>query len=212
MSGRIGSHQVSLGNLVVGGTNGGTTTLLTTIVSLDPIHFNFDVSEADQLAYKRGIAAGKLPSALTSVVPVQARLADETGWTHEGQIDFVDNQINHGAGTLRMRALFANSDRLLVPGQFARVRVPISEPNIVLMVPDSAVVTDQSRKLLMVVTEGGTVEPRLVKLGPISDGLRIVRSGVAATDSVIIDGLMRVRPGVKVVPKPGKITPVPGTD
>ena len=212
VSGRIGSHQVSLGNLVVGGTNGGTTTLLTTIVSLDPIHFNFDVSEADQLAYKRGIAAGKLPSALTSVVPVQARLADETGWTHEGQIDFVDNQINHGAGTLRMRALFANSDRLLVPGQFARVRVPISEPHIVLMVPDSAVVTDQSRKLLMVVTEGGTVEPRLVKLGPISDGLRIVRSGVAATDSVIIDGLMRVRPGVKVVPKPGKITPVPGTD
>ena len=211
VSGRIGSHQVSLGNLVVGGSNS-TTTLLGTIVSLDPIHFNFDVSEADNLAYKRGVAAGKLPSAATSVIPVQARLADETGWSHEGQIDFVDNQINHGAGTLRLRALFANSDHLLVPGQFARVRVPISEPHVALLVPDGAIVTDQSRKLLMVVTEGGTVEPRLVKLGPISDGLRIVRSGVAATDSVIIDGLMRVRPGVKVVPKPGKITPVPGAD
>ncbi len=211
VSGRIGSHQVSIGNLIAG-LAGGNTTLLTTIASLDPIHFTFDVSEADQLAYKRGIAAGKLPSARDSVVPVQARLVDEDHWSHNGQIDFVDNQLNRGAGTLRLRAVFPNSDQLLVPGQFARVRVPVSEPHIVLLVPDAAVVTDQSRKLLMVVTDSGTVEPRLVKLGPTAEGLRIVRSGVSATDSIIIDGLMRVRPGAKVTPQPGAITPVPGAD
>ena len=211
VSGRIGSHQVSVGNLVVGGATN-TTTLLTTIVSLDPIHFVFDVSEADQLAYKRGIAAGKLRSARDSVVAIQARLVDETRWAHNGQIDFVDNQLNRGAGTLRLRAVFPNPDRLLVPGQFAKVRVPVSEPHIVLLVPDSAVVTDQSRKLLMVVTESGTVEPRMVTLGPAAEGLRIVRSGVSATDSIIIDGLMRVRPGAKVVPQPGTIAPVASAD
>lgn len=211
VSGRIGSHQVSVGNLVVGGATN-TTTLLTTIVSLDPIHFTFDVSEADQLAYKRGVAAGKLRSAQDSVVSVQARLVDENHWSHNGQIDFVDNQLNRGAGTLRLRAVFANPDLLLLPGQFAQVRAPASEPHIVLLVPDSAVVTDQSRKLLMVVTDSGTVEPRLVTLGPTAEGLRIVRSGVSATDSIIIDGLMRVRPGAKVTPTPGAITPVPGAD
>ena len=211
VKGRIGSHQVSVGNLVVGGA-GGTTTLLTTIISLDPIHFAFDVSEADQLAYKRGVAAGKLRSARDSIVPIQARLVDETRWAHDGQIDFVDNQLNRGAGTLHLRALFPNPDQLLVPGQFARARVPASEPHIVLLVPDSAIVTDQSRKLLLVVTEGGTVEPRMVKLGPTAEGLRIVRSGVSATDSIIIDGLMRARPGTKVTPQQGAITPVPGAD
>ena len=211
VSGRIGSHQVSVGNLIAG-LAGGNTTLLTTIVSLDPIHFVFDVSEADQLAYKRGVAAGQLPSAHDSTVRVQARLVDEKGWSHNGQIDFVDNQLNRGAGTLHLRALFPNPDQLLVPGQFARARVPASEPHIVLLVPDSAIVTDQSRKLLLVVTEGGTVEPRMVKLGPTAEGLRIVRSGVSATDSIIIDGLMRARPGTKVTPQQGAITPVPGAD
>ena len=211
VSGRIGSHQVSVGNLVVGGATN-TTTLLTTIVSLDPIHFVFDVSEADQLAYKRGVAAGKLPSARDSVVPIQGRLVDEKSWSHNGQIDFVDNQLNRGAGTLRLRAVFPNADLMLTPGQFAQARVPASEPHIALLVPDSAIVTDQSRKLLMVVTDSGTVEPRLVTLGPTADGLRIVRGGVSATDSIIIDGLMRVRPGAKVAPTPGAITAVPGAD
>ncbi len=211
VSGRIGSHQVSLGNLVVGGA-GGTTTLLTTIVSLDPIHLLFDVSEAEQLAYKRGVAAGKLKSARDSVVAVQARLVDETQWSHAGLIDFVDNQLNRGAGTLRLRAVFANPGLLFTPGQFARVRTPASELHTVLLVPDRAVVTDQSRKLLMVVTESGTVEPRLVQLGPTAEGLRIVRTGVAATDQIIIDGLMRVRPGAKVAPQGGAIEPVAGAD
>ncbi len=211
VSGRIGEHQVSIGNLVVGGSNS-TTTLLTTLISLDPIHFVFDVSEADQLAYKRGVTSGKLKSARDSAVPIQAKLADESHWSHDGLIDFVDNRINHGSGTLRLRAVFANPDRLLAPGLFGRARVPVSQPHIALLVPDSAIVTDQSRKLLMVVTEGGTVEPRLVQLGPTAEGLRIVRSGVSATDSVIIDGLMRVRPGAKVAPQKGTITAVPGAD
>ena len=211
VSGRISNHQVSIGNLVAG-LAGGYTTLLTTIASLDPIDFVFDVSEADQLAYKRGIAAGQLRSARDNVIPVQAKLADESHWSQNGQIDFVDNRLNSGAGTLRLRAVFPNSDLLLTPGQFARVRVPASEPHPVLLVPDSAVVSDQSRKLLMVTTDSGTVEPRMVKLGPTAEGLRVVRSGVSASDSVIIDGLMRVRPGAKVTPKQGAIEPVPGAD
>ncbi len=211
VGGRIGGHQVSVGNLVIG-SSAPTTTLLTTIVSLDPIHFVFDISEADQLVYQRRVAAGQVRSARDSAVPIEARLVDEKNWSHNGQIDFVDNQINPGAGTLRLRAVFPNPSQLLIPGQFAQARAPISEPHMALLVPDSAIVTDQSRKLLMIVTESGAVEPRQVTLGPTTDGLRIIRNGVTANDKIIIDGLMRVRPGAKVTPQQGAITALPGTD
>jgi RND family efflux transporter MFP subunit len=210
-AGRIGAHQVSIGNLVTGGSTG-TTTLLTTIVSLDPIYFTFDVSEADQLAYKRGIATGELKSARTGVVPVQARLSDEHGWPHEGQIDFVDNQINRGAGTLRLRALFPNPDLLLTPGEFGRIRVAGSAPHPTLLIPDSAIVTDQGRQEVMAVTADGTVQPRVIQSGPISDGLRVVRDGLSADDTLIVNGLSRARPGAKVTPQPGRIEPDPQAD
>ena len=211
VSGRIGAHQVSVGNMVIGGSTT-TTTLLATIVSLDPIQFNFDVSEADFLAYQRAIAAGRATSARESVVPVQARLADERAWSHEGQVNFIDNQLNRGAGTLRIRAIFTNPEHLFTPGQFARVRMPGSLPHAALLIPDRAVLADQARKIVMTVGPDGTVAPHPVVLGPVIKGLRIVRSGLTAEDSIIIDGLMRARPGAKVAPQPGTFASDPQAD
>ena len=205
MAGHISRHQVSLGNLVFGGS-GGNTTLLTTIVSTDPIYCVFDISEADLLVYRRAVSQGQLKGENNSL-PIQARLIDEKDWTLKGQLNFVENQVDRGSGTLRVRAVFPNPEAAIISGQFARVRVPASAPHQALLVPDEAVVADQSRKLLMVARDDGTVEPHVVELGPLYEGLRIVRSGIAPTDKVVINGLVRVRPGAKVTPQPGKIAP-----
>jgi RND family efflux transporter MFP subunit len=204
MNGRIGRHEVSVGNLVTGG-NGGVTTLLTTIVSLDPIHFNFDMSEADYLAYQRAAASGRLRSTREGKVAVHARLTDEKDWPREGLLDFVDNQVDRGSGTIRARAVFPNPDFFVTPGQFGRIRIPGSEPYQALLVPDAAIVTDQSRKIVMTVAADGTVVPKAVRPGPLYDGLRIVRCGLEPDDRLVIDGLMRARPGAKVTPQPGEI-------
>ncbi len=206
VDGRIGTHEVSIGNLITGGSNGNTTRL-TTIVSLDPIYFIFDVSEANFLAYQRAIADGRLKSVSEGSVAVYARLPDEEDWRHGGVLDFVDNQVDRTAGTMRLRAVFTNPDLFITPGQFARLRMPGSEPYKAILVPDEALVTDQSRKLVMTVKADGTVEPRVVRPGPRELGLRIIREGLEPTDTVIIDGLMRARPGAKVTPQPGKIEP-----
>ena len=205
VTGRISQHQVSIGNLVSGGSTAATPTLLTTIVSLDPIYLNFDMSEAQFLAYERAAANGRLKSNRDKGVPVFVRLTDETQWAREGVLNFVDNQVDRGAGTIRARGIFPNPNFFLTPGQFGRLRLPGSEPYQAILVPDAAVVTDQSSKLLMTVTEDGTVVPKLVRLGPTIDGLRVVRSGLDPKDRVVIDGLVRARPGGKVTPQPGEI-------
>jgi membrane fusion protein, multidrug efflux system len=210
MAGHISRHQVSLGNLVFGGSSA-TTTLLTTIVSTDPIYCVFDLSEADLLTYQRAAAQGRLKLAGAESLPLEARLSDEKQWTLKGRLNFVENQVDPGSGTLRARAVFANPDARIVAGQFARLRAPASEPHQVLLVPDSAVVADQSRKLLMVVHDDGTVEPKVVQLGPLSEGLRIVRDGVGPADRIIINGVIRARPGAKVTPQPGKIETSPAS-
>jgi RND family efflux transporter MFP subunit len=204
LSGRISNHLVSVGNLVTGG-EGGSTTLLTTIVSLDPIYFNFDMSEGDYLAYQRATEKGLMRSTRDNSVPVATRLYDEKGWPHEGKLNFVDNQVDRNSGTIRVRAQFPNSGYFLTPGQFGRIRIPGSEPYQAILVPDAAVVTDQSRKIVMVVRDDGTVESRVVRTGPIYDNLRIIRSGLSPSDRIVIDGLLRARPGAKVTPQPGKI-------
>jgi RND family efflux transporter MFP subunit len=204
MNGRIGRHEVSVGNLVTGGS-GGTTTLLTTIVSLDPIHFYFDMSEADYLAYQRAAASGKLRSTRDGKVAVYARLTDEKDWPREGILDFVDNQVDRGAGTIRARAVFPNPNYFVTPGQFGRIRIPGSEPYQALLVPDEALVTDQSRKVVMTVAADGTVVPKVVRPGPTYEGLRIIRSGLEPDDRLVINGLLRARPGAKVTPQPGEI-------
>jgi RND family efflux transporter MFP subunit len=204
LGGRISNHQVSVGNLV-SGSDSAATPALTTVVSLDPIYFYFDMSEGDYLTYQRATAAGKLDEARDSS-PVYVRLTDETEWPRRGLLNFIDNQVDRGAGTIRARATFPNSDFFVTPGQFGRIRIPASERYNAILIPDSAVVTDQSRKVVMTVKDDGTVEPKVVRPGPMTDdGLRIIRSGLAPTDRVIINGLVRARPGGKVTPQPGKI-------
>jgi RND family efflux transporter MFP subunit len=204
ISGRIGQHEVSIGNLINGGETG-STTLLTTIVSLDPIHFVFDVPESDFLAYQRRVAEGKLQSTREAGIEVAAHLMDETEWTIKGTLDFVNNAVDRTSGTIRARAVFPNANLLITPGQFGRIRIPGSEPYDAIMIPDSAIVSDQAQKIVMTVTADGTVVPKPIRPGPQHDGLRIVRSGLSADDTIIIDGLLRARPGAKVKPEQGKI-------
>jgi RND family efflux transporter MFP subunit len=204
ISGRIGAHQVSIGNLINGG-EAGTTTLLTTIVSLDPIRLVFDMPESDFLAYQRRAAEGKMLSKRDSDIPVEARLMDETDWTLKGKLDFVNNAVDRGSGTIRARAVFPNPDLLITPGQFGRIRIPGSEPHDAILIPDAAIVSDQSQKIVMTVAADGTVVPKPIRPGPSYQGLRIVRSGLKGDETIIIDGLLRARPGAKVVPQPGKI-------
>lgn len=205
VSGRIGAHQVSVGNLINGGGTagsggGGTATLLATIVSLDPIHFIFDMSEADYFALRRRGGDGGGGAA----VPAQLRLMDEEGFPHEGKLDFIDNRIDRSSGTIRARAVVPNTRNLLAPGAFGRIRLPASEPYEALLVPDAAIVTDQARKMVMTVRDGAVV-PKPIKPGPVIEGLRVVRSGLDPGDQVVIAGLMRARPGAKVTAQPGSI-------
>ncbi len=205
VSGRMGRHEVSTGNLVMGGTTG-STTLLTTIVSLDPIWLTFNVSEGDGMTYKRLVQKGEIRSARDNTVKVEGQLMDEKTWTLKGMIDFVDNQYDRSSGTIRVRAAFPNPDLFITPGQFGRVRVPMSQLRPTILVPDAAVVTDQSVKVLFTVTADGTVVPKQVELGAVTDdGLRIIRSGITPDDRVIINGLLRARPGAKVTPQESTI-------
>lgn len=211
MAGRISRHQVSIGNLITGG-EGGTATLLTTIVSLDPIYFNFDMSESDYLAYQRATEKGLMRSTRDNTVAVSLHLTDEKGWPHEGRLNFVENRVDRSSGTIRVRAVFPNPNLLFTAGQFGRIRIPGSEPYKAILIPDAAVVTDQSRKIVLTVNDENVVVPKVIRPGPSYEGLRIVRSGLLPTDKVVINGLMRARPGSKVTPKPGTIETEPETD
>jgi len=205
ISGRISDRKVDVGNLVAGGS-APSTTLLSTIVSRDPIHFMFDVSEADFLRYARLFMSGQRASSRDVSNPVRIRLADEEKFTHEGRMDFVDNQLNSRSGTLRGRAVVDNKGDLLQPGLFGRLQLFGGEADG-LLIPDNAVVSDQARKIVFLVGDDNVVKPAPVVLGSIVDGLRVVKSGLSAEDQIVIEGLANpaVRPGVKVVPKLGQI-------
>ncbi len=206
-AGRIGDRKIDIGNLVTGGAGGGT--LLATIVTQDPIYFEFDGSEADYLKYVRLSQAGSRKSSRDAPNQVYVKLMDEAKWTHQGHMNFVDNQLDPNSGTVRGRAVLSNPGSVFQPGMFGRLRLIGSGEYDALLLPDEAVVSDQATKLVMVVAEDGTVTPHPVMLGPKIDGLRVIRSGIAATDKVIISGLTRARPGAKVTPQDGKITAVP---
>jgi RND family efflux transporter MFP subunit len=202
ISGRISDRRVDAGNLISGGQTGAT--LLTVIVSLDPIHFVFDGSEADFLRYLRLAAAGVRPSSRDAQNPVSVRLADETDYKHEGRMDFVDNVLNPKTGTIRGRAILENKDGLLTPGYFGRMRL-FGGTRDSLLVPDSAIASDQASKIVFTVADDGTVGVKRVELGPIVEGLRVIRSGLEAGDRIVIEGLPRARPGQKVTAEDGKI-------
>jgi RND family efflux transporter MFP subunit len=201
ISGRISNRKVDVGNLVTA-----PTTLLTTIVSLDPIHFVFDASEADYLRYARLSKDGNRPSSRDYANPVRVKLADESTFSHEGKMDFVDNPVSARSGTIRGRALLENKDQLMVPGIFARLQLFGGDVDA-LLIPDSAVASDQMKKIVFAVGDDGVVQAKAVTLGPIYEGLRVVESGLTKDDKVVIEGIANpmVRPGVKVTPQPGEI-------
>ena len=201
IGGRVSRHLVSIGNLVQGSDNGGGT-LLTSIVSLDPIYVYFDIDEATYLKYNRLFFAGKRPSSRETANPVQVTLTGETKPSHDGKMDFLDNRLDVSTGTLRARALIPNKDFSILPGQFGRVRLIGSAPYEALLLPDTAIATDQSRKIVFVVKADDTVEARPVVLGPLDDGLRVIREGLKPEDRVIVEGLQRARVGAKVSPHP----------
>jgi RND family efflux transporter MFP subunit len=203
ITGRISRKMVTEGNLVNGSGDGGT--LLTTIVTLDPIYFYFDVDERNYIKYTRLSLAGLRPSSRDYENPVKVALADETDFSHDGVMDFVDNRIDRDSGTLRARALLANKDQLFSPGQFGRIRLLGSAAYEGILVPDEAVGSDQSRKVIHVVGPDNVVASHEVKLGPIYEGLRVIREGLKKDETIIISGLQRVRVGAPVSPMPKEI-------
>jgi membrane fusion protein, multidrug efflux system len=204
LSGRVSRHLVSVGNLVSGSDNGAAT-LLTTIVSMDPIYIYFDVDEATYLKNNRLWFEGKRPSSRDTANPVQVTLTGETKPSHDGHMDFIDNRLDVSTGTLRSRAVIENHDLSILPGQFGRVQLIGSSPYEALLLPDTAIATDQSRKIVFVVKADDTVEARAVVLGPLDEGLRVIREGLKPEDKVIVDGLQRARVGAKVAPKISQI-------
>jgi RND family efflux transporter MFP subunit len=205
IGGRVSRHIVSVGNLVQGSDSGGNATLLTSIVSLDPIYVYFDMDEATYLKNNRLYFEGKRPSSRENPNPVQVTLTGETKPSHYGKVDFLDNRLDVSTGTLRGRAVIPNKDFSILPGQFGRVRLIGSSPYEALLLPDTAIASDQSRKIVFVVKDDDTVEARQVTLGPLDEGLRVIREGLKAEDRVIIDGLQRARPGAKVNPQVASI-------
>ena len=196
-TGRIGSHLVSVGNLISGSRAGTSpTTLLATLVSTDSIYLNFDMSEADYMTFLRNRQKQGGPLANK----VQVSLADEKGFRHEGTLDFVDNVLNRSSGTIHARATLANPDLLLTPGGFARVRVEVAPPTLALLVPDASVLPDQSNHIVLTVGPNNVVTPKQVQIGDLRDGLRVIRSGLTSSDQVIIDGIPTARPGATVSP------------
>src|SRR3984893_10513946 len=191
--GRTSMRRVSVGSLV--SRSAADPTALTSIVSLDPIYLDFDMSEADYVTYRHS-SAGQPADAKTTV---QISLDGEQAWSRTGELNFLDNQIDRGSGTLHARATLSNPDLTIAPGQFARVRLPVSPAQPALLVPDSALATDQSSKTLMVVQDDGTVVPKQVEVGALEDnGMRVITRGLLPTDRVAINGLLRLRPGLKV--------------
>lgn len=211
ISGRINNAPVTEGNLVTGGEK--DSTLLTTIVSLDPIYCYIEVDEQSALKYRQLYREGKRRSAIFETVEAQMGLSNEAGFPRKGIIDFVDNQLRPDTGTIRSRGVFANADKLMAPGFFARVRIPGSGEYEAFLVRDNAIGNDQGRTYVFVINSENKAEYRPVDVGPMEDGLRVVRSGLKAGEKVVINGLMNIRNGAVVqATEEAMAIPVPDSD
>jgi RND family efflux transporter MFP subunit len=208
IGGRISQNFVSVGNLVSGGQ--AASTVLTTIVAVDPIEFVFDASESDYLKYNRMNASGERRTSRDTANPVRIRLLDEPTFERTGRMDFVDNAVDPATGTIRARAIMPNPGGFLTPGQFGRLLLLGSGEFDALLVPDSAILSDQSERFVWILGKDDVPERRVIKPGNLEQGLRVVRSGVKRDDRIVINGLQRVRPGAKVAPTSGTIEPVAG--
>ena len=209
ISGRISDARVTEGNLISGGTQ--NATLLTTIVELDPIYCEIEADERSVLKYREMHKSGERVSAMYERIPAEMELINQDGWPNHGEVDFVDNQINPATGTIRARAVFPNADHLMAPGFFAKVRIPGGGEYDGLLIRDSAVGDDQGSSFVWVLDAEDKAAYRPVVLGPLLEGLRIVRSGLKADDRVVVLGLMSVRNGVKVKPTETDMQPAAPT-
>lgn len=194
IAGKVGRKLVTEGNLVSDGSSG---TLLTTIVQFDPVHFYFDVDEQSFLTYQRSRTGEALSQHYQQVF---IALSDETTFSHEAKLDFIANQVDPATGTIRVRAVMPNADQFVTPGLFGRVKLQTRPPYEALVIPDEAITLDQTRRILMTVNAEGVVEPKEVQVGPRIGKFRVITSGITENDSIIVNGLMRARPGGKVVP------------
>ena len=201
ITGRIGREQVTVGNLVQA-----DSTLLTNIVSIDPIYAYFNVDERSVLNYQQLVREGRLPDARSQSVPVHLQLQNERDFPHEGVIDFINNQFNSSTGTLQVRGLFPNANAFLTPGAFVRVRVAGTPLHEAILVTDRAIGTDQGAKYVLVIDDQDVVGVKPVVLGPEVEGLRVVRSGLTGDEQVIVNGVVNARPGSKVSPQPGDMS------
>jgi RND family efflux transporter MFP subunit len=199
VTGRIDRHYVSEGNLVSGGS--AEATLLTTIVSLDPIYAYFETDERAYLKYSREKQPNGQSAARGGAAPVELALADESGFPHKGTMDFLENRMDTETATIRARALVPNPDLTLTPGLFARVRLQGGERYSAILVPEAAIGSDQSQKFVYIVNAKSEIEYRAVTLGPRVDGLQVIRTGLSPADRIVLSGLQVVRPGIKVTPK-----------
>jgi RND family efflux transporter MFP subunit len=197
LTGRVSYRRFAPGNIV-----SADTTVLTTIVSEDPIRFLFDAPESALLRYRRETAGA-------ATRPVEIKLQDETGYRWKGRMDFVDNQLDRSSGTIRARATVANPGGFISPGMFGQMRLVASKPSDVLLVPDQSIVTDQTRQVVFVVDAEGVVSQRVVEPGRLIDGLRVIRGGVTTQDRVVVSGVQRARPGRKVAATEGELTAFP---
>jgi RND family efflux transporter MFP subunit len=215
VAGRISRSSVSAGSWVSAGA-ASNASLMTTIVSEDPIHVYYDIPENNWIKYRRMIDAGQKQGASQLGSQVGLALPDESGFKHRGKVDFIDNRLDQATGTMRARAIVENDTGLFSAGMFARVRVQGSPEYLAIMLPDEAIGTDQTNRFVFTVSDDGTVSRKPVVLGPVIDGMRIIRSGITAADSVITKGLQRARPGGKVTPRREELkaaaaaTPAPG--
>lgn len=206
IAGRIGRALVTPGNLVSGSP--GTATLLTTLISVGDAYVYADLDEATLLKFNRLAREGRILTR-NGRIPVELQLSDESGYPRHGYIESADNRVNPATGSLALRLVFPNDDNALIPGLFARVRIPVSEPQSALLVSERAIGTDQSQKFVLTVGADNTVAYRTVKLGTVVEGKRVVREGLQPGETIIVNGLQRVRPGMTVAPEPQAVATVP---
>jgi multidrug efflux system membrane fusion protein len=209
IDGRVSRELLTVGNYVTGGSGEGT--LLTTIMSVDPVYVLADVDEDSLLKFNALVAAGKIQTNADGHTPVQLQLGDETDFPHSGYVESFDNHLDANTGSILLRAVFPNPDGRIVPGLFARIRLPASEKHEAFLVTERAIGTDQAQKYVLTLTPSNTVAYQAVQLGPELDGKRVVRSGLHAGDKIVVNGLQRVRPGMPVDPQqeqPGAAAPV----
>jgi RND family efflux transporter MFP subunit len=217
INGRVSRAEVTRGNLITGGTNGGT--LLSSVVSMDPMYLYFDADEQSYLRYNQSARSGESPGSRDAASPVQVGLANEEGFPHKGTVDFIDNQLNPQTGTIRARAVLQNKDGQFTPGLFARVQLLGGSEHEAILIDDRAVNTDQNQKYVFLLGAGDKIEYRKVTLGRVIDGLRVVREGLKPGDVIVVNGAQRIHPGVTVTPQrvtmgtdePAAGVPVAGT-